>query len=317
MNYIILLSHLFATIRLTETSIKDKPMTYDSGNGNEISKHTAIGCSTSLFGQNVSNIPYSRQITTKLVLNYEKFDFGTFNILNIDNFTDYLNYSVHEKYLKFRYITLSKIMGHFTENYTSFNACKIKDSNWILIGPSHHLFNSNIATYYNLNCNNILCMFNLYFRLINGFCSFAIVHKRAEIKSLFDWSGTVFIGRDTKIGCGVCLEDGVIISNECYIGDYTSIGRYTMVGSNSSIFPSIYVGEKNMIGNYVRIYRNVHLISDKYTHTQQKIDNQCIPHTHYQDLLNLGDSNIFFCGIAWKVRSNPVSYWIIMDRTRR
>lgn len=108
----------------------------------------------------------------------------------------------------------------------------------------------------------------------------------------------------------MCLKNGVLISSGCIIGDYVSIGSHTIIGYGTLVFSCIDVGEKNIIGNDVIIHRDVCPISKNVLHVQQAKNNPYAAHTKYQDLLYLGNSNIFFSETKWQVRFKPVSFWV-------
>lgn len=66
-----------------------------------------------------------------------------------------------------------------------------------------------------------------------------------------------------------------------------------------------------MIGNNLTIHKYSCLVPINSLHAQQKIYNSYVPHTEYEDLLNLGDYNVFFRGSVWEVESRTVRFRIV------
>lgn len=198
MNYFNLLGIFLKTVKSAQMPVKEQDMTNYEGNNKELSLNPINMLNFILVDQYETITPCFMFVIGKLGVKYNGIGASTFEISDTDNFFDYETYHAGANYQKYRNKILSEMKHQFIINYDLFNACRIHDSNWVLILDGHPLYDPSIATFYNRNCKDEDLIYYLYFRLIGSSYNFAIIHKSAEVKKLFCWSGLVIIGKDTK-----------------------------------------------------------------------------------------------------------------------
>lgn len=79
----------------------------------------------------------------------------------------------------------------------------------------------------------------------------------AKGATFYQYTSRAAIGARTKIGRGVFLTPGAVISTDCHIGDFAYVDTYVVVGHNVNIGAHCMVGAMTFLAGDVQIGRGV------------------------------------------------------------